>query len=116
MREVFGHLLDAERVFGYRALGDRARRNPAAARLRREVVLEISGYDRWPVASLLSEFDQVRESHVAMFRRFDETAWERVGVAAGHPVSARALAYIMAGHVRHHLGVLVERYAIAHVS
>jgi len=47
-----------------------------------------------------------------MFRHLDEASWERVGRVNQHPTSTRALAFIMVGHVRHHLNVLSERYGI----
>jgi len=47
-----------------------------------------------------------------MLRRLDAVAWHRVGTASGKPISVRALAFIMAGHVRHHVGMLRERYGI----
>ena len=61
----------------------------------------------------LQEFVTVRET-LAMFRRLDESAWRRLGTASGKPVSVRALAFIMAGHVAHHFGVLEHRYGLAH--
>jgi len=54
-----------------------------------------------------------RPSNIAMLRTLDEAAWNRMGTANGSPVSVRALVYIMVGHVRHHMGVLSERYLFA---
>jgi hypothetical protein len=110
VREVVGHLIDGERVFGYRALAISRGDDQPLPSFDEKAYIETAGYDRWPLANLLSEFEQLRAAHLAMFRRLDQDAWDRVGHAAGHPVSTRALAYIMAGHVRHHLGVLRERY------
>jgi hypothetical protein len=73
-------------------------------------------YDRIDLEDLLSEFRLVRLSNIAMLRNLDETAWTRIGTANGAPVSVRALAFIMAGHVRHHMGVLSERYQITPAS
>jgi len=67
-------------------------------------------YDHIELEDLLSEFRLVRQSNVAMFRNFDETAWTRIGTANDNQISVRALAFIMAGHVRHHMNVLRERY------
>jgi len=67
-------------------------------------------YEHVELEDLLSEFRLVRLSNVAMFRTLDEAAWTRMGTANGSPVSVRALAYIMVGHTRHHMGVLRERY------
>jgi hypothetical protein len=55
----------------------------------------------------------VRRANLAVLRRLDEAGWARVGTASGQPVSVRALAYVMAGHPRHHLAILRERYGLA---
>jgi hypothetical protein len=61
---------------------------------------------------LLSEFRLVRLSNIAMLRTLDEEAWMRIGTANDAQVSVRALVFIMAGHVRHHMTVLRERYGL----
>jgi hypothetical protein len=48
-----------------------------------------------------------------MLGDLDDTAWLRVGTANSHPVSVRALAFVLVGHVRHHLAVLAEHYGVA---
>jgi hypothetical protein len=68
--------------------------------------------DAVPAAELAAEFRAVREANLAFLRRLGDAAWARVGTASGQPVSVRALAWIMAGHPRHHLAVLRERYAV----
>jgi hypothetical protein len=69
-------------------------------------------YDRIDLEDLLSEFRLVRLSNIAMLRNLDEEAWLRIGTANESPVSVRALAFIMAGHLRHHMEVLRERYGL----
>ena len=58
----------------------------------------------------------MRRSNVAMLAHLDEAALRSVGTAGDHPTSVRALAFVMAGHVRHHLGILAERYGIGAAS
>ncbi|MGA7616364.1 MAG: DinB family protein [Thermoanaerobaculia bacterium] len=112
IREVAGHLIDSERVFAYRALS-----------FAREEGVELPGFDenQWsasagadaiPLAELSSHFDALRRANLAMFRAFPSGAWERSGVANQVPITVRALAWIMAGHARHHLRVLEERYGV----
>ena len=62
------------------------------------------------LADIAAEFRAVRDSTLALFHGLDADAWPRVGTASGHPISARALAWIISGHEAHHLRVLVERY------
>jgi uncharacterized damage-inducible protein DinB len=112
IKEIIGHLIDTERIFGYRLL-----------RIARGDVIPLPGYDEnaytpeghfdaRPLSMLLAEFRAVRQSTSAMIEGLPAHAWERRGVANGQPISARALAYIMVGHVTHHLGVLRERYRL----
>lgn len=110
VREVFGHVTDAERVFGFRAFCfSRGDLNPLPGFDENDYVAH-SGFDRCSAADLIDDFEQLRESHVRVLRRLDAEGWQRIGTASGKPVSVRALAYIMAGHVRHHLNILNTRY------
>jgi len=112
VREVVGHMADAERVFGYRAFCiGRGEQAPLPGFDEEQYVAE-SGFDRQALAELVNELTNVREANLAALRRFDDRAWQRIGSANGTAVSARALAFIMAGHVRHHCGVLSSRYGI----
>jgi hypothetical protein len=51
-----------------------------------------------------------RKSHILFFKHLSESGWRRMGVANDNQVTARAVAYSMVGHVRHHMQVLKERY------
>jgi len=110
IKEVVGHVIDAERVFAYRAMRF-ARRDPT----------ELPGFDenqyvpaarfgRRTLADLAGEWELVRRSNLAMFRGLDPEAWTQRGMANQSPVSVRALAFIIAGHGWHHVGLLRERY------
>jgi hypothetical protein len=112
IREIIGHLIDAERVFGYRAFCiARGERNNLPGFDENEYMLS-APYDRIDLEDLLSEFRLVRLSNIAMLRNLDEAGWLRMGTANDNQVSVRALAFIMAGHVRHHMEVLRERYGL----
>jgi hypothetical protein len=71
-----------------------------------------SGYDARSLDDLVEDFAAVREANLRILRAFDARAWERVGVANESPVSARALAFMMAGHVRHHVEILRSRHEV----
>jgi hypothetical protein len=68
-------------------------------------------FDARPLADLLAEFALVRQSTLALFRGLDAEAWLRRGTASGTTVSVRAIAYILAGHERHHAAILRDRVA-----
>ena len=110
VREVIGHLIDAERIFGYRALRlARADATPLPGFEENDFVRQ-AGSDARTVADLVDELRAVRESTVHLFNSLSDEAWGRRGIVNGREVSVRALAYITAGHARHHLAVLRERY------
>jgi hypothetical protein len=113
IREVVGHLIDGERVFGYRALCiSRGDRTPLPG-FDEGVYVTSGGSERSTLAALVRELVQVREGNISMFSRLDTAAWLQVGNANGVPVSVRALAFIIAGHTKHHLGTLLDRYGVA---
>lgn len=112
VREVLGHLTDGERLFGYRALAiGRGDETPLPG-FDQDVYMVHAAFDAVPLADLAEDFAAAREANLRMLGRFDDDAWRRVGTANATPVSARALAWIMAGHVRHHLAILEERYGV----
>ena len=112
IREVIGHLIDAERIFTYRALRvARGDTTPLPAFDENEYV-KTAGSDTRTLSNLAREFNAVRESSVQLFESLPDEAWGRVGVASGKDISARALAYITVGHAMHHLRILRERYGV----
>ena len=112
IREIVGHLIDAERVFGYRAFCIARGESQNLPGFDQNDYMLTAPYDRIDLEDLLAELRLVRLSNIAMLRNLDEEAWMRIGTANGNQVSVRALAFIMAGHARHHMGVLQERYEV----
>src|SRR5229473_3014010 len=112
IREIVGHLIDAERVFGYRAFSIARGEKQNLPGFEQDEYMLTAPYDKIDLEDLLSELRLVRLSNIAMLRNLDEQAWQRIGTANDAQVSVRALAFIMAGHVRHHMGVLRERYQV----
>ena len=112
IRQVFGHIIDTERVMGYRAfciaLGET---KPLPGFSEKDYVAHADSNDR-PVKQLAHEFAAVRHANLWTIRRWSEDQWSCMGNANGYPVSARAIAYILAGHVRHHVAMLRERYGV----
>ena len=110
IRQLVGHVSDAERIFAYRALRiARGDQSPLAS-FDENAYAETAGSDRRTISALAAELRVVRESTVALFSSFPDDAWTRTGTASGKTVSVRALAYITAGHAQHHLKILRERY------
>jgi hypothetical protein len=112
IKEVVGHLSDTERIMSARAL-----------RIARGDATPLPGFDEdayvpqmeadaRTIDDLVSEWVDVRRATLALFRGLPASAWARRGIANGSTVSVRALAYIVAGHERHHLETLRNRYGV----
>jgi hypothetical protein len=112
IRELVGHLIDTERVFGYRAFCIARGESRNLPGFDENEYMLSAPYNQIDLEDLLSELRLVRLSNIAMLRNLDDEAWMRIGTANDNQVSVRALAFIMAGHVRHHMGVLRERYQV----
>jgi hypothetical protein len=110
IREIIGHLIDGERVFGYRALCLARGEKQNLPGFDQNDYMLTAPYNHIELEDLLSEMRLVRLSNIAMLRSLDEEAWNRMGTANGNEITVRALAFIMGGHVRHHMNVLKERY------
>lgn len=112
VRQVFGHLVDTERVMGYRAFCIARGEVKALPGFDEKEYVALADSEDRPVKELAHEFAAVRHANLWVVRRWTDEHWSRVGNANGSPVSARAIAYIMVGHVRHHIAMLRERYAV----
>ena len=110
IREIVGHLIDGERVFGYRAFCIARGEQQNLPGFDQDDYMVTAPYKQIELENLLSELRLIRLGNIAMFRTFDEDSWSRVGTANGNQITVRALAFIMAGHLRHHMNVLRERY------
>ena len=110
VKQVLGHILDAERIFSYRALRiSRGDTTPIEGFEQDGYVIN-GPFDHCSFASLVEELNQVRNATLSLLRCLDVEAWSRVGTASGNHVSVRALAYIIAGHLIHHQGILEQKY------
>ena len=113
VKELLGHVVDAERVFSYRLV-----------RIARGDKTPLSGFDEnaWaktaphkkrPIADVVDEMIAVRRATLALMDSLDESTISNVGLANNNSVSARAICWIMAGHTKHHLDILKERYGVS---
>ncbi len=110
VKEVLGHLIDCERVFAYRTLRIARNDQTPLPGFDENLFAGEAGHARCDWSTLLEEFIEVRRSSILMLRHLPPDAWARLGTTNSQPVSARALVYIMIGHVTHHLEILKERY------
>lgn len=112
VKEVVGHVGDAERIVGYRALAvARGEQHPLPG-FDENAYVENASFDDWKLGDLAEEYALARRVNIVFFKNLRAEAWERSGIANNARVSVRGLAYVIVGHTRHHLQVLRERYGI----
>ena len=110
LKEVVGHLCDAERVFAYRLLRVARGDETPLPGFEQDPWVPASKANERTMASLLLEFATIRASTMQLVDSLGDEAWTRIGTESGKPVSARALAYVAAGHELSHLSIIRERY------
>ncbi len=113
VKEVIGHITDAERVFAFRALWFARQKDGALPGFDENQWMPASGFAAQPLARVVDAWRAQRLATITLFESLPEGAWQARGTANNKPVSVRALAWIAAGHEVHHLAVLKERYGVA---
>ncbi|AZK46929.1 DinB family protein [Paenibacillus lentus] len=110
LKEVLGHVTDTERVMSYRLLRiARGDKTPLPG-FSEELFVSYANFDRLSILQLLKDFSTVRGATLALIRQLDDEAWQRTGTACDELISCRALAFIIAGHAKHHFKMIRERY------
>lgn len=112
VKEVVGHLADTERVFAYRLFRIGRGDSTPLSGFDENVYVEAARFGWRTISALLEDFEAVRESTLHLMAGMNPDAWSKRGIANGHPITAGALAFIMAGHVEHHMEILRSRYGI----
>ena len=110
IKELLSHLIDGERIFAYRILRiSRGDVTPIEG-FEQDGYIETSNANNRSFSDLLDEFDHERQANLLLVKNLTDEASLRMGTASNNPISVRALVYIMAGHVKHHVNILQERY------
>jgi uncharacterized damage-inducible protein DinB len=112
IKEVIGHLADSERVFAYRALRFARADDKPLHGFDEKAWVPVGRFDARSLADLAAELDAVRRATIALLQGLDAEALTRRGTANNNTVSVRALGWIIAGHERHHVAILRERYGV----
>lgn len=110
IRQVLNHMSDTERAFAFRALWFARGFETPLPGYDQNIAASGAEADKVSWAAHIEEFRQVRLSTISLFRNMPAEAWTRSGIASDNPFTVRALAYIIAGHVTHHLAVLRAHY------
>lgn len=110
VKELLLHMIDAERIFAYRALRIARKDQTPLPGFEENAYAMASGADKRTLQSLKDEFTAVRASTDLLLRSFDEGQLAATGTASNNPVSVNAIAFIIFGHILHHQQVMQERY------
>ena len=110
IKDIIQHIIDAERIFSYRALRiSRNDKTPLSGFEENEFVKNTNANNR-NIQELLTEFSAVRHSNLFLFKSFSQEQLTRMGVVSDNEVSVRALGFLILGHQKHHQKVFQERY------
>jgi len=110
IREVLNHLTDTERAFAFSALWFARGFDLPLPSYDQEIAAKGAGADAIPWAAHVEEFRRVRLATISLFKNMPAEAWTRTGIASDNRFTVRAMAFITAGHVTHHVRILKERY------
>jgi DinB superfamily len=110
IKELLSHIIDGERMFAYRVFRiSRGDKTPIEG-FEQDGYIENSHANERSFGDMIDEFENLRSANLLFFRNLQGADWARTGTANEMEISVRALAFIMGGHVRHHLNILDERY------
>ncbi len=110
IRQVLNHLSDSERAFAFRALWFARGFDTPLPSYDQNIAAAGAEADAIPWSSHVEEFKRVRFATISLFRNLPAQAWMRSGIASDNPFTVRALAFIIVGHVAHHLTILRQKY------
>jgi hypothetical protein len=110
LKEMLQHIIDTETIFTYRALCFSRKDNTPLPGFEQDDYVLNSRANKRPLANMLEDFKNQRAFMMGMFKSFDADQLSFIGSMSGVPTSTRALAFITAGHVFHHINIIKERY------
>jgi len=110
VKEVLTHINDVERIFAYRLVTCLRGEEKSIPGFDENEYIRNANINHRVVENFINEFSALRSSSIALCKSVEEKDWLRQGNFNGSPMSARAIAYMMPGHVAHHLDILNERY------
>jgi DinB superfamily len=111
-KEMFGHIIDTERIMSYRALCMARGEEKVLPGFDENRYVQGANFDARSMSSLIMEYDLLRRANIELYKSLSDKALQIIGATNGAPITARALVCITAGHELHHLGVLKARYKI----
>jgi len=110
LKEVIGHIIDNEIIFSYRALRIARNDKTPLPGYEQDDYNKFSNYKNSKFGDLINQFYHLREANILLFKSLDEECFSKTGTANNSVISVKAIAYIIVGHVIHHINILRERY------
>jgi hypothetical protein len=110
VKELLGHINDAERIFSYRALRIARGDQTPIEGFEQDDYVRNADFNARTLEEMVEDYIAVRRATVSLFRNLSQEAWTRRGTANNNEVTVRAIAYTIAGHDLHHRSILEERY------
>jgi hypothetical protein len=110
IKEVVGHMVDTERIMGYRALCIARGDTTPFPGFDEEAYVSHSNFSERTLQSLLQDFSLVRQASLNLLGQLPTDAWSRVGIVNNNKIVVSALGFIIVGHGLHHMNVIRERY------
>lgn len=110
IKEILQHLIDTERVFMYRCFRIARNDETPLQGFDQDIYIEPSGANEKELDSLLDEYTTTRRSFLSLIKSLSAKNLAFIGTASDGPMSARAAAFIILGHERHHMKIINERY------
>ncbi|RXK50686.1 DinB family protein [Aquirufa rosea] len=112
LQQLLGHMVDTERIISYRALAISRGEQQALPGFDENAYLVKAHYENQNPELILKQYHLTRQATIALLQSFSPDQWNTIGQANGNSVSVRALSWMIAGHEKHHLSIMNERYAI----
>ncbi|MCZ7609125.1 MAG: DinB family protein [Ignavibacterium sp.] len=110
VKEVIGHLMDTERVFAYRAMCIARGETKPLPSMEQDDYVKNGNFNNRQLFDLIYEYRLIRESNILLFGSFDKSVLKNKGNVNGNSTTVLAMIFMTAGHEKHHLNILMERY------
>lgn len=112
LKEVLGHMIETERVFAYRAFAISRGDMASLPGMDQDEYMKNNNYNKRSLANLSNEYLAVRVATIHLLSNMTKEMIAKKGIASGTEISVRALAFIIAGHDKHHLNIIKEKYLV----
>jgi uncharacterized damage-inducible protein DinB len=109
-KQLLGHMVDSERIFAYRALAISRGETQSLPGFDENQYMDQAGYENQSAEEVLTQYITTRAATIALVKSFTLTQGNAIGSANGQKISARALAWMIAGHEKHHYNIIQARY------